>query len=56
VASKYAQKEAFAIQGQLRQLGTNPLPQVWTINRTLKLYGLVAKPIYTRSIKLVLMK
>lgn len=46
VSTKYAQKGALAIQWQLQQLGVNPLPQIWTINRILKRHGLVVKPVY----------
>ncbi len=45
-ATKYAQKGALAIQWQLRQLGIQPLPTIWTINRILKRQGLVVKPTY----------
>jgi putative transposase len=42
VQHKYAQRGAVAIQWELRQLGVDPLPPVWTINRIirrLKLYA-----------------
>jgi putative transposase len=45
--TKYAQKGAFAIQWQLRQMGVKPLPAIWTINRILKSRGLVDKPVYS---------
>jgi putative transposase len=45
--TKYAQKGAFAIQWQLRQMGVNPLPAIWTINRILKSQGLVDIPVYS---------
>jgi len=46
VTTTYAQRGALAIQWQLQQLGVEPLPELWTINRLLKRYGLVEKPIY----------
>lgn len=45
--TKYAQRGALAIQWHLRQLGVEPLPAGWTINRILQRHGLVAKPRYT---------
>lgn len=39
VATKYAQRGALAIQWQLQQLGVEPLPALWTINRILKRQG-----------------
>lgn len=45
--TKYAQKGAFAIQWQLKQLGIKPLPEIWTINRILKRQGLVDNPVYS---------
>ena len=44
VATQYAQRGALAIQWQLQQLGVEPVPALWTINRILKRQGLVAKP------------
>lgn len=46
VTTKYAQRGALAIQWHLGQLGVDPLPAVWTINRILKRHGLAAKPRY----------
>lgn len=46
VTTKYAQRGALAIQWQLKQLGVEPLPELWTINRILKRQGLVDKPTY----------
>ncbi|MFQ5932999.1 MAG: helix-turn-helix domain-containing protein [Nitrospiraceae bacterium] len=46
VATKYAQKGAFAIQWQLQQLGVEPVPAIWTINRILRRHGLLVKPRY----------
>lgn len=46
ITTKYAQKGALAIQWQLQQLGVQPLPPLWTINRILKRHGLVVKPAY----------
>lgn len=46
VTTRYAQKGAMAIQWQLQQLGTHPLPPIWTINRILKRQGLVGTPAY----------
>jgi transposase InsO family protein len=45
--TKYAQKGALAIQWQLKQLGVEPLPAIWTINRILKRHGLLDKPVYS---------
>ena len=42
----YAQGGALGLQWQLQQLGVEPLPELWTINRILKRHGLVEKPIY----------
>ena len=47
VTTKYAQKGACAIQWQLQQLGVEPLPAIWTINRILKRHGLLVKPTAT---------
>lgn len=47
VTTRYAQKGAMAIQWQLQQLGTHPLPPIWTINRILKRCGLVGTLRYT---------
>ena len=47
LTTPYAQRGAVAIQWQLQQLGVEPLPTIWTINRILKRQGLVAKPSYT---------
>jgi putative transposase len=44
VTTKYAQRCELAIRWQLQQLGVEPLPEVWTINRILKRHGLVDKP------------
>lgn len=42
---KYSQRGAVAIQWELRQLGVNPLPAVWTINRIIRRHKLhVARP------------
>ena len=38
--TRYAQRGAFAIQWQLQQLGVQPLPEIWTINRILHRHGL----------------
>lgn len=46
VARKYAQRGAIAIQWELKRLGVNRLPGVWTINRILRCRGLSAKPTY----------
>lgn len=46
VATKYAQKGAFAIQWQLQQLGVAPIPAIWTINRILRRHGLLVKARY----------
>jgi putative transposase len=46
VTTKYAQRGAFAIQWQLLQLGVQPVPEIWTINRILKRHGLVGHPTY----------
>lgn len=45
--TKYAQRSALAIRWHLRQLGVEPLPAGWTINRILQRHGPVAKPRYT---------
>ncbi|MBI4400515.1 MAG: DDE-type integrase/transposase/recombinase [Nitrospirae bacterium] len=47
LTTRYAQRGAVAIQWQLQQLGVEPLPTIWTINRILKRQGLVAKVSYT---------
>jgi putative transposase len=47
IKTKYAQKGAFAIQWQLKELGIKPLPEIWTINRILKQQGLVGGPVYS---------
>lgn len=44
--TRYSQRGAMAIQWQLEQLGLQPVPPVWTINRILKRNGLVSKPVY----------
>ncbi|GIW54448.1 MAG: integrase [Nitrospiraceae bacterium] len=44
--TKYAQRGALAIQWQLKQMGIEPLPAIWTINRILKRQGLVDRPTY----------
>lgn len=46
VATKYAQRGAFAVQWQLQQLGVEPVPRIWTINRVLQRHGLLVKPTY----------
>lgn len=46
IGTKYAQRGAVAIQWQLKQLGVQPLPQLWTINRILKAHDLPIKPRY----------
>jgi transposase len=43
VQTRYAQRGAFAIQWQLQQLGVQPLPEIWTINRILHCHGLAGK-------------
>jgi putative transposase len=43
VQTRYAQRGAFAIQWQLQQLGVQPLPAIWTINRILHRHGLAGK-------------
>lgn len=45
-ATRYAQRGAVAIRWQLEQLGVQPVPGLWTINRILKRQGLVGKPSY----------
>ncbi len=40
---KYAQRGAVAIQWELRQLGVDPLPEVWTINRIIHRHKLWRK-------------
>lgn len=47
LTTPYAQRGAMAIQWQLRQLGVDSLPAIWTINRILKRQGLVSKASYT---------
>ncbi len=37
---KYAQRGAVAIQWELRQLGVDPLPAIWTINRIIRRHKL----------------
>lgn len=46
ITTKYAQKGAFAIQWQLKQLGVELLPAIWTINRILRRHGLTVRPTY----------
>lgn len=46
VATKYAQRGAFAVQWQLQQLGVEPVLATWTINRILRRHGLLVKPTY----------
>jgi putative transposase len=45
-STRYSQRGAIAIQWQLAQLGLQPVPPIWTINRILKRNGLVSKPVY----------
>lgn len=42
-STKYAQIGASAIKWELKKLGANPLPEIWTINRILARYGKVRK-------------
>jgi hypothetical protein len=46
VTTTYAPHGALASQWPLPPLGVAPRPELWTINRLLKRYGLVEKPIY----------
>ena len=46
IKTRYAQRGALAIQWQLQQLGVEPVPPLWTINRILKRQGLVVKATY----------
>jgi putative transposase len=43
VTTKDAPRGALTIRWQLQQLGAEPLPELWTIKRSLKRHGLVAK-------------
>jgi putative transposase len=45
---KYAQRGAVAIQWELRQLGVDPLPEIWTINRIIRRHKLWRKQPRTR--------
>jgi putative transposase len=45
---KYAQRGAVAIQWELRQLGVDPLPATWTINRIIRRHKLWRKRIRAR--------
>ena len=45
---KYAQRGAVAIQWELRQLGIDPLPATWTINRIIRRHKLWRKRIRAR--------
>lgn len=42
-STKYAQIGASAIKWELKKLGANPLPEIWTINRILARHGKVRK-------------
>jgi putative transposase len=46
VQTRYAQRGAFAMQWHLQQLGVQPLPEVWTMNRILQRHGLVGQSPY----------
>lgn len=45
---KYAQRGAVAIQWELRQLGVDPLPEIWTINRIIRRHKLWRKQLHVR--------
>jgi transposase InsO family protein len=45
---KYAQRGAVAIQWELRQLGVDPLPAIWTINRIIQRHKLWRTPLRVR--------
>jgi transposase InsO family protein len=46
VQTRYAQQGTWAIQWQLRPLGVQPLPEIWTIHRILHRHGLAAQRLH----------